>query len=313
MDALTSLLQGPRARGAFVIRMVMEPPWAVSVEDRAPLTVAAVLAGSAWATTADGEVRRLQPGQIGILRGPDPYVFADDPSTPPRIVVHPGLRCEDHEGRSLKESFTRGIRTWGNQPDGGTVIIIGTYEQIGEPGHRLLSELPPLAVIQGEEIGTPVVDLIAAEITREAPGQDVVLDRLLDLLTVSALRCWFDRAGADAPRWWQATADPVVGPALRLLQNNPAHRWTVAALAAEVGVSRAVMARQFTALVGQPPMTFLTDWRLALAADLLLEPDATVQSVADRVGYGTGFALSTAFKRVHGVSPSAHRRRVAAA
>jgi AraC-like DNA-binding protein len=98
-----------------------------------------------------------------------------------------------------------------------------------------------------------------------------------------------------------------VGQALRRLHNNPAHPWTVATLAAEVGVSRAALARRFTELVGEPPMTFLTGWRLALAADLLREPAATLGAVARQVGYGSPFALSAAFKRVRGISPQQHR------
>ncbi|WP_368666290.1 helix-turn-helix transcriptional regulator [Micromonospora sicca] len=87
----------------------------------------------------------------------------------------------------------------------------------------------------------------------------------------------------------------------------------MARLAAEVGVSRAALARRFTELVGEPPMTFLTGWRLALAADLLREPDATLAAVARQVGYGSPFALSTAFRRERGVSPRAHRERSTAA
>ena len=94
------------------------------------------------------------------------------------------------------------------------------------------------------------------------------------------------------------------------MHNDPAHPWTVASLAAETGVSRAALARRFHDLVGEPPMTFLTGWRLALAADLLREPDATVGAVAQKVGYGSPFALSTAFKRVRGISPQEHRVRV---
>ena len=134
-----------------------------------------------------------------------------------------------------------------------------------------------------------------------------MLDRLLDLLLIAVLRAWFARPEAEAPAWYRAHGDPVVGRALRLLHNNPAHPWTVATLAAEIGVSRAALARRFTELVGEPPMTFLTGWRLALAADLLREPDATVGAVARQVGYGSPFALSTAFKRVRGVSPQQHR------
>lgn len=149
--------------------------------------------------------------------------------------------------------------------------------------------------------------MLAAEIVKDEPGQDIVLDRTLDLLVVAVLRAWFTDQGADAPGWWRASADPVVGPVLCLLQNSPTRPWTVAELAGQVGVSRAALARRFTQLVGEPPMTFLTKWRLALAADLLLDPSRTIGAVATEVGYGSGFALSAAFKRVRGVSPRQHR------
>jgi AraC-like DNA-binding protein len=97
-----------------------------------------------------------------------------------------------------------------------------------------------------------------------------------------------------------------------MLHHNPSHPWTVAALADATGVSRAALARRFNELVGEPPMSFLTGWRIALAADLLREPGATIGSVADQVGYGSPFALSTAFKRVRGVSPREYRAAVAA-
>ena len=99
------------------------------------------------------------------------------------------------------------------------------------------------------------------------------------------------------------------------MHNAPDHPWTVAELARATGASRAALARRFTELVGEPPMSFLTGWRIALAADLLLEPGATIGSVARQVGYGSPFALSTAFKRIRGVSPQQHRAsaRLAAA
>jgi AraC-like DNA-binding protein len=125
------------------------------------------------------------------------------------------------------------------------------------------------------------------------------------------LRAWFARPDAPAPGWYRAHADPVVGHALRLMHHNPAHPWTLAALAREVGVSRAALARRFHELVGEPPMTFLTGWRIALAADLLREPGATLASVALQVGYGSPFALSSAFKRRRGVSPQQYRALIA--
>jgi transcriptional regulator GlxA family with amidase domain len=118
-----------------------------------------------------------------------------------------------------------------------------------------------------------LIDLLAEEAGRDGSGQEAFLDRLLDVLLIAVLRIWFDREG-NAPPWWDAEHDPVVGAALRLIYNNPAHPWTVANLAAAVGSSRAVFARRFTELVGEPPIAFLTGWRLALAADLLRTSEA---------------------------------------
>jgi AraC-like DNA-binding protein len=137
----------------------------------------------------------------------------------------------------------------------------------------------------------------------------VLLDRTLDLMPITALRAWFTRPGAQVPTWYRAHGDPVVGPDLRLPHGNPAHPWTLPALAARTGTSRANLARRFTALVGQPPMTYLRERRLARAADLLREPGATLAAVADRVGFANAFALSAAFKREHGISPSEYRAR----
>lgn len=199
----------------------------------------------------------------------------------------------------------QGVRTWGTSAGGGTVLLTGTYRGVGEISRRLTDALPRLIVLRDDEWDCPVVPLLADEIGKDDFGQEAVLDRLLDLLVVAVLRAWFDRN--EAPAWYHAHRDPVAGRALRLLHNNPAHPWTVAALAAEVGVSRAALARRFTELVGEPPMAFLTGWRLALAADLLLEPDAKVGAIARRIGSTSPFTSSTAFKRHYGLSPQAHR------
>ena len=141
-----------------------------------------------------------------------------------------------------------------------------------------------------------------------------MLDRLLDLLLIGALRAWFARPEAEAPGWFRAQGDPVVGPRAADAAQPPGppvdggRRWPRAR-----GVSRAALARRFTELVGEPPMAYLTAWRLALAADLLREPDATLGAVARQVGYSSAFALSAAFKRVRGVSPQAFRAGAAAA
>jgi AraC-like DNA-binding protein len=307
MDALAGLLDGPRARGAFLLRSSMDPPWSLRIQDEAPLTLVAVVRGRAWIVPGDGGAVCLDHGDVAVIRGPDPYTVADEPATPPQAVIHPGQRCTSPDGQELKQMAELGVRTWGNSPDGGTVMLTGTYQLDGEVSRRLLRALPAVLVLREGDWDCPLIPLLADEIVKDEPGQEAVLDRLLDLLLIAVLRAWFARPGTDAPRWYRAYGDPVVGRALRLLHHNPAHPWTVAELAAAANVSRAGLARRFTELVGEPPMAFLTSWRLALAADLLREPGATIGAVATQVGYGSPFALSTAFKRVRGVSPRQHR------
>jgi AraC-like DNA-binding protein len=309
MDAIAGLLDGPRAREAFLLRSTLDPPWSLRIQDEAPLTVLAMVRGEAWVMPDGDEPAAVRVGDVAVFRGPDPYTVADDPATPPQVAIDPGQVCRSlvPGGEKLLEGFSLGVRTWGNAADGSTVMLTGTYSLEGAVSGRLLRALPAVLVLHAGEWDCPVVPLLADEIVKDEPGQEAVLDRLLDLLLIAVLRAWFARPGNGSPEWYRAYGDPVVGHALRLLHHNPAHPWTVAELARETGASRAALARRFAELVGEPPMAFLTGWRIALAADLLLEPGATVGSVADRVGYGSPFALSAAFKRVRGVSPQQHR------
>jgi AraC-like DNA-binding protein len=315
MDAIAGLLDGPRAREAFLLRSSMDPPWSLRIQDEAPLTVVSMVRGRAWIVLDAGEPVSLAAGDVAIVRGPEHYTVADDPASAPQVAIDPGQVCRslDAGGAELVESFSLGVRTWGNAAEGATVMLTGTYQLHGEVSRRLLRALPSVLVVRDGEWDCPVIPLLADEIVKDEPGQEAVLDRLLDLLVIAVLRAWFARPDNGAPDWYRAYGDPVVGHALRLLHHNPAHPWTVAELAHETGASRAALARRFNDLVGEPPMSFLTGWRIALAADLLLEPGATIGSVADAVGYGSPFALSTAFKRVRGVSPREHRAAVRAA
>ncbi|WP_062648813.1 AraC family transcriptional regulator [Streptomyces sp. NBRC 110468] len=308
-DPLAGLLEGPRARGALMIRACFDPPWAVRVEDRAPLTVMLMVRGEGWVVPDEGADVRLRAGDLAIARGPGPYTCADVPGTPPQALILPAGQCAYPDGRPLNGSMDLGVRTWGDRPDGSTVVLIGTYPMQGEISGRLLDALPPLLSLSSDVWQCPLTPLLMEEIIRDEPGQEVVLDRMLDLLVIAALRAWFARPEAAAPAWYQALADPVVGRVLRLVQDDPAHPWTVASLAAKAGVSRAALARRFSDLVGEPPMTYLTGRRLALAAARLRDTQDTIGAIARHVGYGSAFALSSAFKRVYGVSPQEHRTR----
>jgi AraC-like DNA-binding protein len=313
VDALAILLDGPRARGAFLIRSVMKSPWCIRVEDEAPLTLIVMRRGEArLVSDAPNESRvpvTIRAGDLVIIRGPHPCTIADDTSRTPHAVIRPGPQCTTPVGVAPDEAMTTlGLRTWGNAIDGPTEFLVGTYRVQGEISRRLLDALPVLLVLPGG-VDVPLAGFLADEALKDQPGQAVVIDRLLDVLIVAVVRTWFSRENARAPKWYTALSDPVVGKALRVIHDRPDQPWTVETLAKDAGVSRAAFARRFVSLTGEPPMAYLTSWRLGLAADLLCEPDITIAEVAQRVGYGSAFALSAAFKRERGISPQQHRDR----
>ncbi|MFE0154295.1 AraC family transcriptional regulator [Nonomuraea sp. NPDC059007] len=307
MDPLADLLDGVRARSAAFCQAILEPPWSLRIADGAMLALATALRGHAWIVPDGGEPVLMRTGDVAIVKGPAPYTIGDDPATAPDTIVHPGNRLTTMDGVDITDELRLGPRTSGLTPDGSAIVASGTYQVSGELGDRLLNALPAVVLVPRASTPSPVMELLAQEVNGEGPGQQVVLDRLLDLALIATLRAWFARPEAQAPGWYQAQSDPLIGPALKLIHGDPARPWTVALLAEKVGASRAAFARRFASLVGEPPMAYVTGWRLALAADLLRSSDITIDSVARHVGYANAFALSVAFKRVRGLSPSRHR------
>ncbi|MFG2331005.1 AraC family transcriptional regulator [Streptomyces sp. NPDC048604] len=300
MDVLSDLLDGVRARGALFRRTVMDQPWSLCFASGSPLTLATMLRGRAWIIPADGEPVPVGTGDITVIRGRAPYTVADDPATPPQVVIDSTDYC-------LRDPQDDPDDDPDIDPDGSALLLSGAYTGRGEISERLLHALPEVLVVRSADVHPPLLPLMVEEIIRDSPGRHVMRDRLLDLMLLSTLRTWFDQSEAHAPAWYRAMDDPAVAHALRLLHADPAHPWTVANLAARTGLSRAAFARRFTAQVGEPPMTYLTSWRIDLAADLLRETDATVGSIARRVGYANTFALSVAFKRLRSITPTEHR------
>lgn len=307
MDVLGSVLNGPRAKDAFLLRLVMTSPWSLRIEDEAPLTVMVTVSGTTTIRFDDGEEATVRPGDVAIIRGPDPYAVGD--VCAPTAIIDRHQHCTSFDGASLVDEMCLGVRSWGNSKDGESVSLVGSYGVAGEVPARLLAALPRLITLSNNN--NPLISLLSAEIERDAPGQEVVLDRLLDLVLIDTLRSWFSRPESEGPKWIAAESDPVVGRALSLIHHNPEQPWTVADLAGQCSVSRAALARRFADLVGEPPMAYLTNWRLSMAADLLAGDGATLDSVARQVGYSSAFALSTAFKRVRGISPRDYRRSLA--
>ncbi|QNP74596.1 AraC family transcriptional regulator [Streptomyces roseirectus] len=205
-------------------------------------------------------------------------------------------------GDSVVVKGPEAVELSGTEPAG---LLSGAYETRGTVARRLVGVLPEVMVVPGHAGCAPLLDFLAGS---GDGGRPVVRDRLLDWLLVCALRGWFDRPGAVPPGWFGALGDEVVGPVLRVMHAAPERPWTLVGLAAEAGVSRTTLADRFVRLVGTPPLTYLTSWRMSLAADRLTGTRETVGAVARRVGYADAFGFSAAFKRVYGVSPSVYRR-----
>ncbi|MGW5558182.1 AraC family transcriptional regulator [Micromonospora sp. NPDC003944] len=298
MDPFDNLLRGVHADGAAFGRSVLTPPWALRFTDGAPLTLCVPMRGEGWISHPDSDKPRLvRVGEAAAVRGPAPFVF----SAEPRSSFEPG------ELRDVRRGRTGVVDPAGADDTDRLVLLVGVYHVRGRVPQRLLGALPPVLVVPDDHDCAALRDYLDAQLDACRPGRQVVLDRLLDWLLVCTVRDWFDQPEAEAPGWYRALSDDTVGPVLRAMHDTPGRPWTLASLAAQAGVSRSTLAKRFTALVGEPPLTYLTDWRMTLAADMLAESTATVAAVARHLGYADAFGFSAAFKRVHGMSPSRHR------
>jgi AraC-like DNA-binding protein len=286
----------------------MDPPFAIDVQDEAALTVIVALRGYAWVTAEGSAPRALRPGHAASVRGPAPYLVSDAPGRLPTVVIDPGQSCRTPSGDHLDLTMSHGVRTWGNSPDGETILLIGTYQSAAAAGQLATAALPTLAIFDEQETDPVLLKLLEHELTHTELGKESALDRILDLLLLHLVRVSVGRTERELPSWAAGSRDPVVAGALSLLHEEPSEPWTVAELARRAHVSRATMAARFHAAVGQPPMAYLTAWRLALAADRLASSADTTAVIAEWIGYSNAFTFSAAFSRIYGVSPTSYRR-----
>ncbi|GAA2645704.1 AraC family transcriptional regulator [Dactylosporangium fulvum] len=292
MDVLSDVIAVMRAGRPVSTRLAWRAPWGqrfASVPGAAGVQV--ILRGSCWLLPDAADPVPLGAGDVLFMAHGQGHALADDPATPPR-PCDPELRAEPFTG----------------EPDG--VTLCGAYELDPAHTHPLLLDLPGLIHLPAHLERSPelraTVDLLAAELERPRPGTDALVPALLDMLLLYVLRTWLDTHPARG--WATALRDPAVGAALQAVHRDPAAPWTVASLAAVAGLSRAPFARRFTALVGQPPLAYLTWWRMTTAARLLRRSDAPLSAIADRVGYTSEFAFAAAFKRRFGTAPGRFRR-----
>jgi AraC-like DNA-binding protein len=199
--------------------------------------------------------------------------------------------------------------TYGSGPGDPTTFFCGAYQFEGDLCGGLLAGLPDLTVVR-PRAGSSLrgaLDVFSSELLQDAPGQQALLDSLLNVILVQALREQLASDMAAAPAWFRAMSDPGVGAALRAVHADPQRAWTVADLAAAASLSRATFARRFTGLLGMAPLAYVTDWRMALAREQLRVGDMGLASVARALGYASEFSFAAAFKRHHGIAPGRWR------
>jgi AraC-like DNA-binding protein len=291
VDVLTDLLARSRARGAAFAHTTVRGDWGVAFSSGPRVSVHALVAGDAYLWADDpGDALRLTAGDVVLVRE----------STRHQMAHAAGADCLP---------FHEVPRDDGGGDGPATVFFCGAYDFEGDLIRPLLDALPTALRLRPTPASTlgATLDLLGREMLREEPGQQALLDRLLDVALIQLLREHLTAAGPDAPVWFRALACPHVGPALRALHADPARSWTVADLAAEAHLSRASFARRFTALLGVGPLTYLTDWRMALARERLRDSDDRLAAVAHALGYRSEFAFAAAFKRHHGVAPGRWR------
>ncbi|MFF5307409.1 AraC family transcriptional regulator [Streptomyces sp. NPDC013161] len=299
MDILHDRLARARASGAVFARTVAEPSWGLRLAGSIQLAVHTVVRGRGWLWLDDpGGAVELVPGEVTLVRGgPDHHIGHE-----------PGAECLEPE-----EFRNRHARDGSSEDPRATVFLCGAYRFSGDIGAGLLEALPQVLTLSAA-VGDPlrdVIGLLSHELATPAPGEPggpTVLDRLLDVLLVLAIRNDFRRS-PNAPRWYRACADPRLNAALQAVHENAGHPWTVPELAAISGLSRAAFARTFRDALGQTPMQYLTDWRMALARDHLRTGDLTLTAIAHAVGYTSPYAFAAAFTRNHGEPPGSWRQR----
>ncbi len=310
MDVLSDVIAVMRTGQPRSARVEWHAPWAqrfASVPGSAGFQV--ILQGPCWLVSIDTAPVLLAVGDVVFLPHGRGHALADSPSTPLTAAA-----CDPNDPQFLQRYAAAivGEPAGINRPT--TVTLCGAYQLDPARAHPLLQDLPevihlPAHVGRHPELRASV-DLLAAELERPRLGTDAIVPALLDTLLLYILRTWFDEqpARGTATGWAAALNDPAIAAALQAMHQDPARPWTVATLAAEAGLSRAPFARRFTTLVGQPPLSYLTWWRMTTAARLLQESDAPLSAIAHRIGYTSEFAFANAFKRQYGTAPGRFRR-----
>lgn len=310
-DLLSDALTLVRLTGALIFEVDLKGTWGIAghptLEKFAPLMPRGttrviafhiVLDGQCWIRHATRDWFEMTAGQAVVITRGDPHAICDRPGR--ATVPFASLLAQ----RNLLD--VRRVRFQNGQGGSARLLcgFLGCDQRAFEP---LCRALPPVFEV---ELGTRMETLVRYAVTNaldDSPGAAGLRERLAELLFLSALRLHLRNLPADATGWLAGLRDPLVGQALQALHAQPCRRWTVDELAAAVASSRSALAARFRAVIGEPPMHYLTRLRMQLATRRLNEGRPSIARVADEVGYDSSAAFQRAFKRCFGVPPAAWR------
>jgi AraC-like DNA-binding protein len=315
-DPLSEVLRAVRLSGAAFFAVDASAPWvAETPPGRAigahlmpgaehVIDYHVITSGSCWAGIVEEPAVRLDAGDVIVFPKGDAHVLSSAP----------GMRGTVDESRLQAARLGRlpiAIVIDGGGPERAGVIcgFLGCDER---PFNPLLSALPRVIHIKKQDTSSGFIEqfmgVAAAESAAERAGGECVLARLSEVLFVEVVRRYVATLPPENVGWLAGLRDESIGRVLSKMHGRPAHPWNLDDLAREVGLSRSVLAERFLHFVGVPPMQYLTQWRLQLAANLLASTSLGHAEIAERVGYGSETTLSRAFKRELGVGPAEWRR-----
>jgi AraC-like DNA-binding protein len=302
MDVLTDVLNTLELKGWLSSRRELTPPWRYDFAASKDSMFHVLGFGGAY-LHVEGEARpiRVGDGDVVLFPAGHPHSLYDDPTSPLTRLVH----LDYHPQRGHHVVYGEGE---GPKP----LLLCGAFHFEYPNDFPLLHRLPKLIHISGAQVRldqgfADLVRFIARESASQLPGAQVMLRRLTELLFIQVIRLWIDQQAEASVGWVGALRDQPLSAALGLIHQSPEYRWTVQELAEAVALSRSAFSARFTELVGEPPMTYLTRWRM-LKATRLLKNEVRMETIAELLGYKSEVAFRKAFKREIGMPPARYRK-----
>ena len=299
MDPLSDVLSMLRLRSYMSGGFDAGGDWSVSFGPPEGVKVYAAVSGTCW-LAVDGvpDPVRVEPGDCFLLPRQRAFRVASDLALPPADIF--ALSSRLHVGGVTRVN------------GGGDFFCVGGHFALdGDYAGELLGALPPIVHIRDEADKAELrwcVERMRRELREPRPGGMLVAQQLATAMLVQALRLHLAEGTRGGVGWLFALADKRMAAAIGAMHADPAARWTVAALAARAGMSRANFALRFKETVGASPIEYLTRWRMMVAADRLANGSGPVSGIALSLGYESESAFGAAFRRTMGRSPRRHRR-----